>query len=52
MEGWRPLLKIDFDSLAIYKQRSIDLVKARFPSWTNKNQIFDEAAREYKIGAR
>ncbi|XP_041378262.1 hyaluronidase A-like isoform X1 [Gigantopelta aegis] len=51
-ESWRPLFAHNFGSLFIYKQRSVDLVKSRFPSWTNKTQIWNEAAREFQNAAR
>ncbi|XP_041377791.1 hyaluronidase A-like [Gigantopelta aegis] len=51
-ESWRPLFGQNFDSLFIYKQRSVDLVKSRFPSWTNKTQIWNEATREFQNAAR
>ncbi|XP_041377914.1 hyaluronidase-1-like [Gigantopelta aegis] len=51
-EAWRPYFYHNFDSLAVYKEKSVELVQARFPAWTNKTQIWDEAEREFNIGAR
>lgn len=50
-ERWRPLYQLNFDSLRIYQQKSLELAKQRHPGF-NKSHVLDEAMKEFEQAAR
>ncbi|RUS91812.1 hypothetical protein EGW08_000383 [Elysia chlorotica] len=50
-ERWRPLYFLNFDSLKIYQEKSLELAKKRHPSY-NKSQILEVAVKEFELAAR
>ncbi|ESO84657.1 hypothetical protein LOTGIDRAFT_95501, partial [Lottia gigantea] len=51
-EAWRPLFGDNYDSLRIYQELSIELVKKQHPDWTNTTQIKLEAIKQFDDSAR
>uniref|UniRef100_A0A0B7A2C8 Hyaluronidase n=1 Tax=Arion vulgaris TaxID=1028688 RepID=A0A0B7A2C8_9EUPU len=50
-ESWRPLYYLNFDSLRIYQQKSLELAKQKFPGY-NSTQLLHEAVEEFDEAAR
>ncbi|CAD5112632.1 DgyrCDS1847 [Dimorphilus gyrociliatus] len=50
-EDWRPLFKRNWDSKKIYQDRSIELVKRRYPTWP-MDKIIEESRKEFEKSAR
>ncbi|GFN75522.1 hyaluronidase [Plakobranchus ocellatus] len=50
-EKWRPLFSLNFDSLKIYQEKSLELAKQRHPDY-NSSQVAEEAVREFEKSAR
>lgn len=50
-EAWRPLFHLNYDSLKIYQEKSMQLAQKKFPSYI-KEQLRAEATKEFEEAAR